>query len=76
MESSLQALLSIFLILLSAFFVAAEYSLVASRRSKVETLAQNGSRTAVKLLSILTKRPSTWPVSRLESLSVVLLLVP
>ena len=53
MESSLQALLSIFLILLSAFFVAAEYSLVASRRSKVETLAQNGSRTAVKLLSIL-----------------------
>lgn len=42
-----------FLLLASAFFVAAEYSLVSSRRSKIEALSRKGNRIAQKFLGSL-----------------------
>ncbi len=53
MDPSLAALLSVILIASNAFFVVAEYTLVASRRSKVEALAQKGSKAAQLLLQTL-----------------------
>lgn len=53
MLSSVAAALSLFLIFATAFFVAAEYALVASRRSRVESLAQKGSKPAQLLLTAL-----------------------
>ena len=53
MSPTIAALLSVLLIFLSAFLVAAEYTLVASRRSRVEALAQKGSKAAKSLLSAL-----------------------
>jgi CBS domain containing-hemolysin-like protein len=44
---------SILLILGSAFFVAAEYSLVSSRRSRLETFAKAGNRSAAALVKAL-----------------------
>lgn len=41
------------LILATAFFVASEYSLVGSRRSRIEALAKRGNSKAVGLLSVL-----------------------
>ena len=55
MPQSVAATISLFLILASAFFVAAEYSLVASRRSRVESMAQKGSKPARLLLQALDK---------------------
>jgi CBS domain containing-hemolysin-like protein len=46
-------ILSLALILGNAFFVAAEYSLVSARRSRVESLARKGNRTAKVLLSAM-----------------------
>lgn len=42
---------------LSAFFVGAEYALVSTRRNRVESLAQKGSRSAVALLKVLDAMP-------------------
>lgn len=42
---------SVFLILASAFFVGAEYALVSSRKSRLESLAKKGNRTARNILS-------------------------
>lgn len=53
MSPTAAALLSVLLILLTAFFVAAEYTLVASRRSRVVALAQQGSKSAKLLVSAL-----------------------
>ena len=44
---------SVLLLLGSAFFVAAEYSLVSSRRSRLETFAKQGNRTATALVKAL-----------------------
>ena len=44
---------SILLLLGSAFFVAAEYSLVSSRRSRLETIAKRGNRNAAALVTAL-----------------------
>ncbi|MHB8637024.1 MAG: hemolysin family protein [Fimbriimonadaceae bacterium] len=44
---------SIFLVLGSAFFVAAEYSLVSSRRSRLEAFARRGNRSAAALVKAL-----------------------
>src|SRR5262245_60640095 len=41
------------LILLSAFFVAAEYSAVSARRSRVRRLAEDGNPLAARLLPVL-----------------------
>ncbi|MBL8060351.1 MAG: HlyC/CorC family transporter [Chthonomonas sp.] len=57
MSPTVAALLSVLLIILSAFFVAAEYTLVASRRSRVEALASKGSRSAKMLLRALGETP-------------------
>jgi len=53
-EATLLKLLAV-LILVAAngFFVAAEFALVGSRSSRIETLAATGSRTAKRLLEIL-----------------------
>lgn len=45
--------ISAFLIVVSAFFVSAEYALVASRRSRIESMAQKGSRSAKLLIQAL-----------------------
>jgi CBS domain containing-hemolysin-like protein len=42
----LQLLASLLLILLSGFFVAAEYALIGSRRSRLESMARKGSKGA------------------------------
>ena len=57
------------LILLNAFFVAAEYALVTARRTRIQELEQQGSRRARDVLSIVavpprqpaTGRPPTDP---------------
>lgn len=43
--------------LLSAGFVAGEYSLIASRKSRIESLAQKGNRSAKLLVGILDSMP-------------------
>src|SRR5207244_5261020 len=45
------------LILLNAFFVAAEYGLVTSRRTRVEELAHEGSRRAKRVLELVSDPP-------------------
>ncbi len=51
-------LLALFgLILLNAFFVAAEYGLVTVRRTRMHELAQEGSRTARQVLQITSEPP-------------------
>jgi magnesium and cobalt exporter, CNNM family len=45
------------LILLNAFFVAAEYGLVTARRSRIQELAQHGSRRAYQVLKIVREPP-------------------
>jgi CBS domain containing-hemolysin-like protein len=48
-----KALLVIFLVFLNGFFVAAEFAFVGVRRTRVETLAAEGSKAAKRLLEIL-----------------------
>jgi CBS domain containing-hemolysin-like protein len=45
------------LILLNAYFVAAEYALVTARRTKIQELAEEGSRRAVAVQRILSDPP-------------------
>jgi len=45
--------ISVLLILLSAYFVAAEYSLVSARRSRLESMARKGNRAAKRLVKAL-----------------------
>jgi CBS domain containing-hemolysin-like protein len=49
----LNLLLVVFLVLANGFFVAAEFALVAVRKSRVETLAAEGSRAHERLLGLL-----------------------
>ena len=56
--SSITVLLSLFLLLGNAFFVAAEYGLVGARRSKIESLARKGNRSAKRVLRALDDRPT------------------
>ncbi|MFN0207443.1 MAG: hemolysin family protein [Planctomycetota bacterium] len=46
--------LAVFLLILNGFFVAAEFALVAVRRSRIEELANKGSRTARMLRGVLS----------------------
>jgi CBS domain containing-hemolysin-like protein len=45
--------LVVFLVLANGFFVASEFSLVGVRRSRIESLAENGDRRAGRLLGLL-----------------------
>ena len=49
----LRICVSLLLILASGFFVAAEYALVGSRKSRLDSLARKGSRTARALSKAL-----------------------
>ncbi len=50
-------LLTLLITVLSAFFVAAEYSLVGTRRSRIESMARRGSGAAKSLLQVLDNLP-------------------
>ena len=45
------------LILLNAFFVAAEYGLVTSRRTRIEELVHQGNRRARRVLHVVSDPP-------------------
>jgi CBS domain containing-hemolysin-like protein len=49
----LNLLLVVFLVLANGFFVAAEFALVAVRKSRIEALAAEGSKAAERLLGLL-----------------------
>src|SRR5215210_6030575 len=53
MVTILYLLTVLFLVLANGFFVASEFALVGVRRSRVETLAASGSRSAQRLLGLL-----------------------
>jgi CBS domain containing-hemolysin-like protein len=57
MTVALELLAVVLLILLNAFFVAGEYSLVRVRRTRMKELADEGSRTARSVLSITSDPP-------------------
>lgn len=49
----LSMILVIFLVLGNGFFVASEFALVAVRKSRIETLAKEGNKAAIRLLDLL-----------------------
>lgn len=51
--TALNLLLVLFLVLANGFFVAAEFALVAVRKSRVEAMVAEGSKGAVRLLDLL-----------------------
>ena len=57
MSVGLELLGVVLLILLNAFFVAGEYSLVTVRRTRIKELADEGSRTARSVLRITSDPP-------------------
>jgi putative hemolysin len=57
MSVALELLAVVLLILLNAFFVAGEYSLVTVRRTRMQELADGGSRTARSVLHITSDPP-------------------
>src|SRR5690242_19420650 len=57
MTVALELLAVVLLILLNAFFVAGEYSLVTVRRTRMKELADEGSRTARSVLRITSDPP-------------------
>ncbi len=56
-DSRASLALGFILVLLNAFFVAAEYALVGTRRSRIEALAKRGSRGAQAVLAALDDLP-------------------
>lgn len=57
MGDGLSALIGLLLLVANAFFVAAEYALVATRRSQIETLAKQGNRAAKALTTAFDQLP-------------------
>src|SRR6188474_503953 len=57
MTVALELLAVVLLILLNAFFVAGEYSLVTVRRTRMKELADEGSRTARSVVKITSDPP-------------------
>jgi CBS domain containing-hemolysin-like protein len=53
MVTALYVILVFFLVLANGFFVASEFALVGVRRSRIETLAASGNRSARRLLGLL-----------------------
>src|SRR3954465_10558307 len=58
MTLTLELLALLGLILLNAFFVAAEYSLVTSRRTRIRELEREGNRRARDVLKITANPPN------------------
>lgn len=58
MDGGTQALVSLAILVLSAFFVLAEYALVGTRRSRVEALAKKGARNAKLVLATIDDMPA------------------
>jgi CBS domain containing-hemolysin-like protein len=52
-ELGLDFLLIIFIVVLNGFFVAAEFSLVSVRKTRIETAAEEGSKSALAALRLL-----------------------
>ncbi len=52
-STALNLLLVIFLVLANGFFVAAEFALVSVRKSRIEALVAEGSKSAARLLGLL-----------------------
>ncbi len=52
-STALKLLLVIFLVLANGFFVAAEFALVAVRKSRIEALVKEGSKSAERLMGLL-----------------------
>lgn len=52
-DSALRLAISLLLVIGNAFFVAAEYALVSSRKARVDTLAKSGSKRAKRLQEML-----------------------
>ncbi len=57
--------LAIILVLANGFFVAAEFAFVAVRKSRIETLAAEGSKSAARLLDILNNLNAYLSASQL-----------
>lgn len=53
LSAALKILLVILLVLANGFFVAAEFAIVGVRRSRIEALAAEGNKSAIRLLSLL-----------------------
>ena len=53
LSTFLKILLVIFLVLANGFFVASEFALVAVRKSRIEAMAAEGNKAAVRLLGML-----------------------
>lgn len=51
--TALNLLLVVFLVLANGFFVAAEFALVAVRKSRIEALVKEGSKSAERLMGLL-----------------------
>ena len=58
-------LLVILLVLANGFFVAAEFAFVGVRRSRIETLAAEGQRSAIRLLGLLNNLNAYLSASQL-----------
>ena len=59
MNALVALVLAVVLVLLNGFFVAAEFSLIAARRSRIEALARQGNRRARAALASMREIPTT-----------------
>jgi CBS domain containing-hemolysin-like protein len=59
MNALVALVLAVVLVLLNGFFVAAEFSLIAARRSRIEALAREGNRRARAALACMREIPTT-----------------
>jgi CBS domain containing-hemolysin-like protein len=64
-SGAIKVILVIFLVFLNGFFVAAEFAFVGVRRTRIETLAAEGSKSAKRLLEILTNLNAYLSASQL-----------
>src|SRR5215203_6374284 len=53
-SAAIKAVLVLTLVALNGFFVAAEFAFVSVRRTRIETLAEEGNKAANRLLEILS----------------------
>ena len=74
MELITQAVLVFILILLSAFFAASEYAIIALRRTSVDELVKRGDSLARLIQQALIKREDFISATQLESTIVALIL--
>ncbi|MDJ1493897.1 hemolysin family protein [Cytophagaceae bacterium DM2B3-1] len=61
----LDILLTLFLVLLNGFFVAAEFAIVKVRSSRIEVLAESGSKTALMAKKIISQMDSYLSATQL-----------